>query len=243
MKKVISIILVCALFSVSLISFAVFGKTDASSGSVPLAPPSDWASSDIETAKALNIMSEGKVYRYQMSITREEFCELIYNYCYNVKKEVGIAVGENPFKDTNNSNIIRLYKMGIINGKSDTEFAPNDFLTREEAATILFRLIDKVYPDWAAHQVYYVFEDEDKKIQLCAWLSIARDCPLHPQAPACYSINGDKKRFYNQPLIAQSIGISYGMQQEIRMPIAGESPMLTTLFKYLQSNGQLTMDN
>ena len=82
-----------------------------------------------------------------------------------------------------------------------------------------------------------IFEDEDKKIQLCAWLSIARDRPLHPQAPACYSINGDKKRFYNQPLIAQSIGISYGMQQEIRMPIPGESPMLTTLFKYLQSNG------
>ena len=82
-----------------------------------------------------------------------------------------------------------------------------------------------------------IFKDEDKKIQLCAWLSIARDHPLHPQAPACYSINGDKKRFYNQPLIAQSIGISYGMQQEIRMPIAGESPMLTTLFKYLQSNG------
>ena len=80
-----------------------------------------------------------------------------------------------------------------------------------------------------------IFEDEDKKIQLCAWLRIARDRPLHPQAPACYSVNDDKKRFYNQPLIAQSIGITYGVQQEIRMPIPGKFPMLTTLLKYLQS--------
>ena len=82
-----------------------------------------------------------------------------------------------------------------------------------------------------------IFEDEDKNIQLCAWLRIARDRPLHPQAPACYSVNDDKKRFYNQPLIAQSIGITYGVQQEIRMPIPGKFPMLTTLLKYLQSNG------
>ena len=82
-----------------------------------------------------------------------------------------------------------------------------------------------------------IFEDEDKHIQPCAWLRIARDRPLHPQAVACYSINDDKKRGYNQPLIAQSIGISYGMQQEIRMPIPGKYPMLTMLLKYLQSNG------
>ena len=82
-----------------------------------------------------------------------------------------------------------------------------------------------------------IFEDEDKNIQFCAWLRIARDCPLHPQALACYSINDDKKRFYNQPQIKQSIGINYGMQQEIRMPIPGKYPMLTMLLKYLQSNG------
>ncbi len=82
-----------------------------------------------------------------------------------------------------------------------------------------------------------IFEDEDKHIQLCAWLRIARDRPLHPQAVACYSINDDTKKFYNQPLIAQSIGITYGMQQEIRMPIPGKYPMLTMLLKYLQSNG------
>ena len=39
-----------------------------------------------------------------------------------------------------------------------------------------------------------IFEDEDKKIQPCAWLRIARDRPLHPQAVACYSINDDKKK-------------------------------------------------
>ena len=52
-----------------------------------------------------------------------------------------------------------LSSMGIIYGKTVDKFAPSDLLTREEAATILFRLIDKVHPDWAAHQVYYEFKD------------------------------------------------------------------------------------
>ena len=46
-------------------------------------------------------------------------------------------------------------------GKSKTEFAPNDRLTREEAAAILFRLINVAHPDWAANTLYYEFDDSD----------------------------------------------------------------------------------
>ena len=99
---------------------------NAMSDGTPLAPPSDWAVSDVKKAEALNITEKGKVYRYSMSITREEFCELIYNYCYNVIKEVDTVTGENKFTDTTNSKIIRLNAMGIINGKTETEFAPKD---------------------------------------------------------------------------------------------------------------------
>ena len=50
------------------------------------------------------------------------------------------------FTDVDNMKVTFLCGMGIINGKSETEFAPNDSLTREEAATILLRMINKVKP-------------------------------------------------------------------------------------------------
>ena len=139
-------------------------KNDTSDGTAmsdgtPLAPPSDWAVSDVKKAEALNITEKGKLYRYRMSITREEFCELIYNYCYNVIKEVDTVTVENKFTDTTNSKIIRLNAMGIINGKSETEFAPNDLLTREEAAVILNRMVNKTIPV-PVTEMYFNFDDE-----------------------------------------------------------------------------------
>ena len=132
---------------------------NAMSDGTPLAPPSDWAVSDVKKAEALNITEKGKVYRYSMSITREEFCELIYNYCYNVIKEVDTVAGGNKFTDTTNSKIIRLNAMGIINGKTETEFAPNDLLTREEAAVILNRMVNKTIPV-PVTEMYFNFDDE-----------------------------------------------------------------------------------
>jgi len=148
------------------------GENDTSGGNAmsdgtPLAPPSDWAESDVKKAEALNITEKGKIYRYRMSITREEFCELIYNYCYNVIKEVDTVTGENKFTDTTNSKIIRLNAMGIINGKSETEFAPNDLLTREEAAVILNRMVNKTIPV-PVTEMHFAFDDE---ASISAWAS------------------------------------------------------------------------
>ena len=140
---------------------------NAMSDGTPLAPPSDWAVSDVKKAEALNITEKGKVYRYRMSITREEFCELIYNYCYNVIKEVDTVIGENKFTDTTNSKIIRLNAMGIINGKTETEFAPNDLLTREEAAVILSRMVNKTIPV-PVTEMYFNFDDESS---ISGWAS------------------------------------------------------------------------
>ena len=139
----------------------------AMSDGTPLAPPSDWAVSDVKKAEALNITEKGKLYRYGMSITREEFCELIYNYCYNVIKEIDTVTGENKFTDTTNSKIIRLNAMGIINGKSETEFSPNDLLTREEAAVILNRMVNKTV-SVPVTEMYFAFDDE---ASISAWAS------------------------------------------------------------------------
>ncbi|MBQ7960459.1 MAG: transporter substrate-binding domain-containing protein [Clostridia bacterium] len=127
--------------------------------SVILDIPSDWAKSDVEKASALAI-TEKKPYAYRKSITREEFCELIYNYCENVIGQLATVDRENKFTDTNNTHIFTLNAMGIINGKSETEFAPQDYLTREEAAVILNRMTNATIPV-PVTEMYFYFDDEE----------------------------------------------------------------------------------
>ena len=180
MKKILSIILVVVI-ALSVVGIVLAKDNFADAGTVvsdgtPPAPPSDWAKESVDKAKSLKIINDDVVYPYRMSITREKFCELIYNYCSMVG-ELVVDDGHIAFKDTDNVKVQILNAMGIINGKSSTEFAPNDLLTREEAATILFRMINAVHPDWAAHQVYYEFADS-KDISDWAMDSIQTICNM-----------------------------------------------------------------
>ncbi|MBQ7097784.1 MAG: transporter substrate-binding domain-containing protein [Clostridia bacterium] len=137
--------------------------------------PSDWATDDIDKAKKLNII--GGNYNFPDSITREEFCGLVYNYYSLYADEVEVVNAGNPFLDTENQDVMVLNALGIINGKSKTEFAPDDLLTREEAAVILSRLINVAHSNCAAHELYYEFEDS-ANISDWAMDSVQRICNL-----------------------------------------------------------------
>ena len=124
-----------------------------------LAPPSDWAWDSVVKATDLNILEPGKEYNFLKPITREEFCELIYNYCANVLEMLSTADGDR-FADTDNPKIEILCAMGIINGKSTHEFAPDDALTREEAAVILQRMVIATVPVTVT-EMWFEFDDID----------------------------------------------------------------------------------
>jgi len=123
--------------------------------------PSEWAAKEIDYARAVGITDANKDYLYKENITREEFCELIYNLVTSVKWEITAPITDS-FTDTKNDKILMLNGLGIINGKSATEFAPNDLLTREEAATIIDRMIEKVLPSMFSTELYFEFADSDK---------------------------------------------------------------------------------
>lgn len=153
MKKLLSVILAITVICSAATAFA---ETSATS-----VQPSDWAQSSVETGKKLNFVDEGKNYNFPGEINRGEFCEFIFSYLKNVAGVSAATDGKNPFSDTDNAHIYGLNALGIINGKSETEFAPNDFLTREEAATIVHRMINKIYPNAYATQIYFEFADGD----------------------------------------------------------------------------------
>ncbi len=130
---------------------------DSETSATTVPAPSEWAAKDIDYALAVGITENGKDYLYKENITREEFCELIYNLIVLTSDEITAPITDS-FTDTKNDKILMLNGLGIINGKSATKFAPNDYLTREEAATIIVRMVNKVVP-MAATEEYFNYED------------------------------------------------------------------------------------
>lgn len=86
---------------------------------ITIPAPSEWATKDIDIANAVGITYKTKPYYYHNNITREEFCELIYNFC-SIVGELVVDDGHIVFEDTNNTKVQILNTMGIINGKSAT---------------------------------------------------------------------------------------------------------------------------
>ncbi len=171
MKKVLSIILTAAmLFTIAIPVFAdgIDGPKQETGGTEKTAvpAPSEWAKESVDFAYKIGITDSDKEYIYKNDISREEFCELIYNLITLVKGKITAPV-EDCFTDTKNDKILVLNGLGIVDGKSETEFAPDDSLTREEAATIIVRMVNKVMP-MAATKMWFEYDDID---EISEWAS------------------------------------------------------------------------
>lgn len=108
---------------------------------------SDWAEEYMVRATASGWVPIKENYTY--NITRGEFCTLIgLNFLYSCGLDVKFWEMKTPFTDIDNGAVGEkmaieyLYCLDIINGKSETLFCPDDYLTREEAAVVFTRIID-----------------------------------------------------------------------------------------------------
>lgn len=101
--------------------------------------PSDWAKGYVGTANEKGIVPEHLNNYYNTPITREEFCDLAYKTLESLGK-TGEKELKNPFKDTENENVVFLSSIGIINGTSENKFSPSNPILREQAAAILYRM-------------------------------------------------------------------------------------------------------
>ena len=83
---------------------------------------------------------------YTKPIKRDEFARLIYFSVKQMSDTMNTKVILNDvkplFTDTDDVCIGALSNAGIIPGRSDECFSPNDFLTREEAAAVIGRAFD-----------------------------------------------------------------------------------------------------
>ena len=172
LKKAITIIL--ALTMMSGTSVFASNETEESNNATQIEQSGEVTAfeSNISRAVSLGIINNEN-YNFNDDITREQFCNFVYNLVNPIKELPIFKYERAPFDDTNgNDKITVLYSAKIVSGKDDYIFSPNDKLTREEAATILCRAanyldielplakVDMSYADnseissWAVSSVY-----------------------------------------------------------------------------------------
>jgi len=111
---------------------------------------SKWALEEIEEAYKEGLIPEQIAQRdLTYKVSRGEFAAISLNaYEALSKKRVREAV-DYRFTDTEGntfkSDISKAYGVGIVQGLSETTFGPTQSLTREQAATMLCRVLEKFY--------------------------------------------------------------------------------------------------
>lgn len=120
---------------------------------------SDWAKEEMQKAAACNLLPIDFTNEYTRSITIKEFCDLIYRLTateFNpiadsrkgqqdaikqviAERQLEDKISEVSYSDCDDEKIKFLSGAGIIYGMDDGTFAPDNDITREQAAAILYR--------------------------------------------------------------------------------------------------------
>ena len=100
--------------------------------------PSAWAAEQVSAAISTGIVPQALQSKYTQATTRAEFCALAVAL-YETVTGAEIS-GRTSFNDTTDINIQKLASLGVVSGVGNNNFAPDQKLTREQAATMLSRL-------------------------------------------------------------------------------------------------------
>jgi len=122
------------IFAVTLVFVVLFSGL-----SVYADTPSSWAQAEVDEARSKGLVLPEADDNFQDPITRDLFCKLVVNLVEQTTEEpISINIA-NPFEDTNSTDILKAYQLGIVNGMSTTEFGPDLLITREQVAAMIMR--------------------------------------------------------------------------------------------------------
>jgi len=139
-----------AEFTTLVIKCFVIGTEEGKCDYVDVAKD-DWAYPYIAAASSIGVINgkDSDFFAPESKISREEMVTIIYRTMKYLQVEPDKSRGNLLFRDENDiSNFAKepveyLYSVGLINGKSEDEFAPKGFATRAEACKILSDIISK----------------------------------------------------------------------------------------------------
>jgi len=154
---------------------------------------SDWAKPEIQKAAACNVLPYELTDKYTNNITRKEFCGLIYRLTATefspdsdsrmgqwsaindiiYERQLTDKVNSVSFSDCEDDKIKFLSGAGIIYGMGDERFAPDEAITREQAATILYRTAEFLRNKTIIKPSYNQMYDDESAISDWAISSVA----------------------------------------------------------------------
>ena len=97
------------ILSVFMVVFMLLGMSVTMASGLSLC--SYWAKENIEKADEVGIYTDGG--DLTQPISREKFCEVVYNYIKICGTDFVVDSSE-PFADTDNEKVAALYSLGII---------------------------------------------------------------------------------------------------------------------------------
>lgn len=128
-----------------------------------------WYDAELASAKEKGFVSAELYEDADKYITRGEVCDLLVSYYEYKNPDEDITLKANSFTDISsskyNSSVEKAYSLGIISGITETEFAPDKNITREQFVSLVYRMNGSPM----AHTFYY---DDSHKISDYAFPAI-----------------------------------------------------------------------
>ena len=78
-------------------------------------------------------------------VTRKEFAGLAVRLYERLTGKIA-EVGTMSFHDTNNAEVLKAANIGLVAGKEDGRFAPDEPITRQQMASVLLRALKVIKP-------------------------------------------------------------------------------------------------
>jgi len=123
-------------------------------GFTPSLPPLDaspWAADELKLAEEMGLIpNDLKFLDLTRPISRAEFAKVAIIVFEKLTSEKTYLPVSSPFIDTEDHDILRAYRAGLMVGVTADRFAPDVIINREQAATALTRVLKRAYiPGWS----------------------------------------------------------------------------------------------
>lgn len=155
-------------------------KTEEKVEKVVWTEASNWALEELNKANDAGLIpSIFNKENLKKNITRKEFAHVAVKLYEKITGKKAEKIDKNPFTDTKDEEVLKAYKLEITNGISDTEFAPDKEITREQMATMMARALkaagidisvdlanvkafadDDEMHDWSRNAIYFMAQEE-----------------------------------------------------------------------------------
>lgn len=111
---------------------------------------SEWAQTYVQQAEELGLIPEVlEGADLTQPINRLEFAAVSVKVYEALSGTAALPAITNPFTDTSDIEVLKAYNLGVTAGTSATTFSPTVLLNREQAATMLTRVFQRVtIPGW-----------------------------------------------------------------------------------------------